>query len=710
MKKQLVLLTSLLILTNPSFANDFKEHFNLGTQYLDNYRYASAIVEFRSALRINYLDNSARIQIINAYLASGHNYAQNEKNYEKAANDYRSALFYMTMYPRADAAQQSSIVGQVKQNLNSCLSMLPNFKKDTTSRYEYAKKLRADGEFAAAGYEFSQAFSDKVLVKDAYTQIGDIMKILGNEPKAIEYYKTAVKLSPNDTSLRLSLAKLLDKNGSEEEAVQEYNSILSQQNVSKDVLYSLERIYRKKLEDSPSDADLNANMGAILQKQEKYDEALTYYKKSEQLNPSNLNTRINLGTLYQQKGDYKTAIVVYDSVLIIAPANVSANLYKAQCEAAIGNTKKAQEIYKKILASDPGNQIAQNELFNVAKTTMTTPQFIEYVRKNGSGLDTTTMLYDYALDLHKQNKLDDAVLVYSSLLDKDTTGEIYTNLAIAQSQLKKDDLAISTLNAAKNKFPNNSVITDTLSSIKENILNQKLDLAADYFNNKDYANAIQAYLAIDPPTSDTMLAVASAYQNMDDNQNAIKYYKKALELNPKNADIAYYIASLYTGLDDLDSAEAYAQKALLINKNHKDAKTLLSSIQDANNSNNLNKAISLYEEQKYDESLSILNQLIADDGKNAYARYYRAMIYDSKNNLNAAINDYKQVLSSNISDLQIVNYMLGIDYDNLGKYKEAYNHYLAYAKSSAPDDEYKDYAKARSEELKEYANQTPKQQ
>ncbi len=707
MKKQAVIILCALAFAQSVQANGFKEHFDLGTQYLENYQYASAIVEFKNALRINYLDNSARIQIINAYLASGHNYAQNEKKYEQAANDYRSALFYMTMYPRADAAQQSSIVGQVKQNLNACLSMLPNFKKDPASRYEYAKKLRADGEFAAAGYEFSQAFSDKVLVKDAYTQIGDIMKILGNEPKAIEYYKTAVKLSPSDTSLRLSLAKLLDKNGSEEEAVQEYNAILSHGDVSKDVLYSLERIYKKKLEDSPSDADLNANMGAILQKQEKYDEALAYYKKSESLNPSNLNTRINLGTLYQQKGDYKTAIVIYDSVLIIAPTNVSANLYKAQCEAALGNTKKAQEIYKKILSSDPNNVIAQNELFNVAKTTMPTSQFIEYVKKNGAGLDTTGMLYDYALELHKNNKFDDAILVYSSILDKDKTGEIYTNLAIAQSQQQKEDLAITTLIAAKSKFPNNTLITETLNNIKENALNKKLDIAAEYFNNKDYANAIQAYLKIDPPTSDTLLAVASAYQNMDDRQNAIKYYKKALELKPTDANIAYYIASLYADAEDLDSAEAYAQKALLINKNHKDAQQLLASIRETNNSNNLNTAISLFDAQKYDESLSVLNQVISEDSENAYARYYRAMIYDAKNNLTAAITDYKKVLTSNIADLQIVNYMLGIDYDNLGKYKEAYGYYLAYAKSAAPDDEYKEYAKARSEELKQYANPTP---
>ena len=61
MKRNWVLLLGFLIVAQPVFA-DFKEHFDLGTQYLSNYQYSGAITEFKSALRINYKDNSARIQ------------------------------------------------------------------------------------------------------------------------------------------------------------------------------------------------------------------------------------------------------------------------------------------------------------------------------------------------------------------------------------------------------------------------------------------------------------------------------------------------------------------------------------------------------------------------------------------------------------------------------------------------------------------------
>lgn len=173
------------------------------------------------------------------------------------------------------------------------------------------------------------------------------MKLFGNDPKSAEFYRKAVAAAPNDIPLRLSYAKVLDKLGSEELAVEEYNFILTRSIDNKEVLYSLERIYKKKLEENPKDADTIANLGAILQKQGKFEDALSCYQKAESIDPSNINTRLNVGTLYQQKGDFKTAVVAYDSVLILYPDNVQANLYKAQSLAALGDNKAAQTYFKK---------------------------------------------------------------------------------------------------------------------------------------------------------------------------------------------------------------------------------------------------------------------------------------------------------------------------------------------------------------------------
>ena len=493
----------------------------------------------------------------------------------------------------------------------------------------------------------------------------------------------------------------MDKLGQENTAVEEYNYILSKTNDNQDVFYSLERIYKKKLEQNPSDADITSNLGAILQKQGKLDEALMYYKKAEQLDPSNINTRINVGTLYQQKGDYKTALIAYDSVLIVQPDNLNANLFKAQCQELLGNNKEAQQLYKKVLSLDPSNETVLTQIFDNAKKNMTTPQFIDYVKKNSNGADVTDMLYSHALDLHKNQKLVDAIIIYKELLPKDTTGEIYTNLAIAQSEMNDYKSALATLDTAKAKFPNNSDIKNTINSINDTIISNHFDSASKYFNDKDYQKAVEEYLKIQPPTADSMLGVASAYQNMGDMKNAINYYKKALELKPTDSDIAYYIGALYSDLENYKDAETYLNKALILNKNNQNAKDLLSSIKEQNAGIQLDNAIKLYDDGKYDESLALLNPLLATDSNNAYALYYRGMIYDAKQKFQEAISDFKKVLSLNSTDFGILNYFIASDYDNLGKLKEAREYYLTYASSDAPEDEYKTYAKARAEELKD---------
>lgn len=704
MKKSNLIVSALflsLIMTQPAMAS-FKEHFDLGQQYLANFQYSGAITEFKSAMRINYLDNSARIGLINAYCARGVYYTNKEQNYQKAADDFRSALFYLIYYPNANSVKNSSTaIVQVTSNLNSCLSSL-KFDTSAANRFKTAKQLRAEGEFAAAAYEFNQALGDKNYIKDSFQQTGDIMKLLGNDPKAAEYYRKAIGVAPNDIDLRLAYAKILDKLGSSDTAVEEYNFILARTSDNKDVLYSLERIYKKKLEESPNDATVTSNLGAIMQKQGNYDEALRYYSKAEYLDPSNINTRINVGTLYQQKGDYKTAIKAYDSILILYPDNAQANLYKAQSLAALGDKNQALNLYKKVLTTEPENSIAQAQMMDIVRETMSPQQFVDYVKKNG-GANPADTLYTYALDLHKQNKLDESITIYNEVLKLNNSNpEVYINLAIAQGQKKNYDSALSTLKTANAKFPNNEQIQDALKNINGQAVDEKLEIAANYYNSKDYQNALNAYLRIQPATADTMLGAASSCQNLGDNTKAIEYYKQAFNLKPTDSEIAYYIAALYADAEDWDNAKAYTQKSLALNKTNQQAIELNNVIISQSNSIALEKAIALFDAQDYDKSLALINQILSTNNQDAYALYYRGMIYDTKKKYNEAITDYKRAI--NISpDLCIVNYLIGVDYDTLGQYKNAVSYYKEFTAKYTEADDFKKYADQRIVDLKQYA-------
>lgn len=703
MKK--IILTILCIMFFNSAANaGFEENYNAGQQYLAQYQYSSAITEFKRALRINYLDNSARIGLINSYLARGTYFANNDKNWEAAANDFRAALFYLKYYPTPQNVQNSSqAIANAVENLNQCLEV-QKFNTLPSSRYEKAKELRADGLFAEAGYEFHQALLDTSLKGDSLAQIADIMKVIGNEPKAVEYYQKAVALDPDNAGLRLRYARVLDRLGQNDVAVEEYNFALSKCENDPEILYALERIYRQKLEQSPDEAEVISNLGAILQKQGKLDEALQYYSRAGALNPSSVVTRLNVGTLYQQKKSYEPAIAAYDSILVLYPNDVQANFYKAQCLAALGQKDAALAGFKTVLSLDSTNKEVKAQIFDIIKTTMTPAEMIAYLQQNSAGANAANDLYDYALELHKQNKFDDAVASYKEVLKLKTDNpEVYVNLAIAYKQKNDVASAIKTLQDAKLKFPSNKQVLDNLKAFVDEASSAKVGEAYTLYSQNNYQQALQAYLAVQPPTFDSLSGIGACYKAMNDMPKAIEYYKKAFFLNQTNSEVAYYLGVLYSETEDWAQAKNYLKRSMTLDKNNTKASDLYQTVLEQANVKLVDKAIELYDKANYVESLKIVNQVLTEDNKNSYAYYYRGLIYDVQKKYSLALMDYKKAIQYS-PDLTIVHYLIALDYDNLTQYKNALISYKKYVSVTTEDNEYKQYSQSRIKELKKYEN------
>ena len=652
-------------------AGVFGQHYDAAQNYLTQGQYSSAITEFRKALRINFMDNSARIGLINSFLARATYYANQEKNYEKSANDFRSALFYLKMFPVKDQAIQNSasMIASANENLNQCLKVI-SFDKTAQSRYKKAEELRAIGNFSAAAFEFSQAAQNESLAGQANIQIADLMKLLGNEPRCADYYKTALSLKPNDSLLRMKYARTLDKLGRYDEAVEQYNAALATSKGDMEVLYALERIYLKKLAQTPNDAELHANIGAIKQAQGDFESALSYYGKAEQINPSNVNTRLNVGTLFQQKKDYIKAIKSYDSVLTLYPDNVQANLYKAQALSEMGNKKEALNLYKKVLTVDPANSVAKAEITGVLEDTMSPSEFIAYLSENSSSSKTTqNALYDYAYKLHKGNKIEDAITAYNAVIKSDSKNvDAYVNLAICYASKNDYKNAQSVLNQAKTLFPTNNLVLKTLQDVQKDNISTILAEASKSYEKKDYKNAIKQYLAVNPATEDSLLGVAASYQSLEDFENAIVYYKKAMEISPKNAEIPYYIGYLYSEQQKWKDAENYLKKSIALNPEC-EAKNLLPYVMQNFTLTEYNDAVNLFEKNQFESALTKFNEVLSKESNNAFAYYYRGLIYDEQKKYNLAMNDYKKFLSIYTTD-----------------------------------DEYLQYIKARIEELKPYAS------
>lgn len=651
-------------------SSNFTQYYDSAQNYLAQGQYSSAIVDFRKALSINFMDNSARIGIINSYLARATYYANQEKNYDKSANDFRSALFYLKMFPTKSQSVQNSasMIASANENLNQCLKVT-SFDKTASSRYKKAEELKAIGNFSAAAFEFSQAAQNEKLAAEANIQIADLMKLLKNEPRSADYYKMALDLKPNDSLLRMKYARTLDKLGRYDEAVTQYNSALANSKGDMEVLYALERIYLKKLAQTPSDAELNANIGAIKQAQGDFESALTYYGKAEQINPNNINTRLNVGTLFQQKKDYVKAIKSYDSILTLYPDNVQANLYKAQALSEMGNKKEALNLYKKVLSLDPANSIAKSEIVNVMQDALSPEEFIAYMNQHSSDKTMQAMLYDYAYKLHKNNKIEDAISAYKATINANPSNvDAYVNLGICYAAQNDYDNALSILNNAKTKFPTNNLVLKTLQNVQNDSLSLVLASANESFQNKDYQKAIKQYQDIKPATEDSLIGIAASYQALENFDKAIEYYKKAENIANKNAEIPYYIGYLYSEKQNWHEAETYLKKSLALNP-ESEAKNLLPYVLQNFSLAMLDDGIKLFEAKDLESALVKFNELIKRESNNAFAYYYRALVYDEQKKYKLASEDYKK-----------------------------------FASIYTTDDEYSQYVKSRVEELKPYAS------
>lgn len=690
----------------PSFAG-YYEHYSKGQQLYFNAQYSSAIDEFKQALSQRLGDNSSRIGLINSYLARGTYLANYENNYKDAANDFRSALYYLKYYVENDVAMNSlSSISSAAQSLKYCEKQ---YGADTSpaGHFKTAQALDELGNYAAAIYEYEQVVNNQAYRAKALSRIASMMAVTKNYRKADEYYRLVIDTDPSDIMVRLRYANVLDKLGNSKGASEQYNYVLSHCDNNLEMLCDLERIYNKKLMLSPNDADLLADLGAIKQRQGKYAESYELYRQSQaQPNRSEetaLNTQLNMGTLLQVQGKYDKAIEVYKNILIMQPTNYYANLYLAQCyEAKPDSRKLALQQYKKLQSLKPDSNDFKDKISELTRTSMSADEIYQYVKSvvtpDKHYIDE---LYNYALLQHEQKNYDTAIKYYELIKDVDPMRDgVYENLAVCYGQKKNYEKAREVLKLGQSKFPTKTAYSKLLKDIDASNNSEILTNAYDAYNNGDYANAIKYYSSVSEQSTDVLLGIAGSYQGLKQMDKALEYYKKALALAPTNSDIAYNIGAIYVNNQNYNEAKNYFERALKLNPNNVNAKEALLDMKEVISQTSVQDAVALIEHQQYDDALKLLNKALAEDPNNPDAYYYRATVYDAKTNYLLAINDYKKSLKFNPNQ-PVTNYLIAIDYENLKDIKSALEYYQRFLKDYDKDDEYSQYVKARIPEIED---------
>lgn len=702
MKKIFWLIVCILLFNTRVFANTiYDDNYELnpnylqGVKYLESSQYSSAINEFKKAIRTNPDDTSSLISLSNAYNLRAVYYNNTMKNKSAAITDIKSALFFVKYF-----TSLTNVLSQ--QNINAMEENLKALETSTTPEniFNEAKKLRTQGEFAASGYNYFQLINNPQYSAIAYDSLGDIFKIFNLPKNSVTYYQKSLSINNNSPQTHLKLARTYEKIGDYNSSLNEYNYALNTSDEQVDILSSLERIWQKRADETPNDAEVHSNLGVIFQKQKRFNEALIEYQKAEKLNPANINTKINIGTLYQEQKKYNAAISTYDDILKMQPNSTKVMIYKADCLKELKKNDDAVDLYKKVLNIEPKNSEVKAKIFALMKNTMPTEDVLAFLYKNVQNSPMNSeAYYEFAYELHKADKIDDAITYYNKTIEMDSKKiDAYINLSQAYRQKKNYVEALNTIKKAQLITPNNELVKKQYDVISQEYMANNYNLASNLFQSGEYEKAIEEYKKITPETIDSILGIAASYQSLSNNQMAIEYYKKAMELDKKNIDIPYYIASLYATENDLVNAKQYLDFVLNKKSSHQQAKELLSYITEKQTSDLLVNAVNLYDSQKYEDAIKEFDKVVQITPKDANIYYYRALSYDALKNYEKAIADYKLTLKYN-PEMTIIYYSLGVDYDALSNYELAKDNYKKYVELAKEDDDYKKYAQARIDEI-----------
>ena len=165
---------------------------------------------------------------------------------------------------------------------------------------------------------------------------------------------------------RLEEAHLLERNGRFPEAIQLYREALALQPENEKIQLALANAYRRVHNDDEARKTLQAArhhhprsvaalsaIGSLEMDAQAYDAAIEALQVASKLAPANLEVRNILATAYLQKGDTQQALREFDRVLLQDPSNGLARFLRAGMYSDSGENEKALVDAQKVIAARP---------------------------------------------------------------------------------------------------------------------------------------------------------------------------------------------------------------------------------------------------------------------------------------------------------------------------------------------------------------------
>lgn len=275
---------------------------------------------------------------------------------------------------------------------------------------------------------------------------------------------------------------------------------------------------------------------------------------------------------------------------------------------------------------------------------------LAYAFDNTNAIDSAVYYYNKTLELKPDYSGVFKQLGYIAYKKDDYTGTL-DNFGKYESNAKTpiNDYLYwyrkgFTLNATKDYSAAKTALMKSLS-FKTDYINTYLELGFASFKSKEDEQAIDYYkkaIEINPKDHVAYNGIAEVYRdNKKDMTEAMNWYQKTLDINPSERKANFGMGYCLNSKQRSDEAIPYLQKAISMENTYTAAYVEL--------------GYSYYKTGNNTEAIKNLDKALNLNSKNENARYYKGLIYISQNdkpNAQRMVDELKALNSKNAATLQ----------------------------------------------------------
>jgi tetratricopeptide (TPR) repeat protein len=522
---------------------------------------------------------------------------------------------------------------------------------------------------------------------DAYYHFskGRLLDDQGQASQAIDEYKKALELDPNNSAIYSEMAESYLKNNRVREAVDTANQALKVDPNNIEAHRLLSGIYIQLIGRATAQQPPNA---------ETINSAIHEFEEIVRIDPSERQAFLMLGRLYQIKGDRNRAMTIYQTFLGLEPGSEEGVTALAKMHLDAGNNAEAVGLLEDFIKQRPDSAQVYEALGEAYSDTEEFGKAAEaFKRASELDPDDIELKKAQAQALFAADQIDDAAKLYEVLANADPDdGVALLRLGQIYRRQLKFAQARQNLLKASQSFPDSIEIQFNLVLLDrdEGVLEDALKRVEDILKKTERPNG--RYNDAEKQNRRVFLMNQGLISSTIGNYTAsIRAFTELKALTERNGSVDALIVDTYRTAKNIDKALQYCEQALLEAPNSRQLQMLRADI--VAEKGRIDEGIKALEKltknteddfdifsamtniyqraKKFDDAQNVLNMASRRFPGDERIYFLQGALYDKQKKFGDAEQQFRKALAINEDNPAVQNYLGFILADRGLKLEEA---------------------------------------